>query len=80
MQGVSPQATVATVASCGVTVSRSQAEHATHRQAPGIHIFQSAFAFVVSAMILSRPLPLFVFLGVVLVRQGGEEISSTKTW
>ena len=42
MQGVSPQATVATVASCGVTVSRSQAEHATHRQAPGIHIFQSA--------------------------------------
>ena len=39
-----------------------------------------AFAFVVSAMILSRPLPLLVFLGVALVRQGGKEISSTKTW
>ena len=43
-------------------------------------IFQSAFAFVVSAMILSRPLPLLVFLGLALVRQGGKEISSTKTW
>ena len=34
----------------------------------------------VSAMILSRPLPLLVFLGVALVHQGGKEISSTKTW
>ena len=49
-------------------------------------IFQSAITSdsicicFVSAMILSRPLPLLVFLGVALVRQGGKEISSTKTW
>ena len=49
-------------------------------------IFQSAITSdsicicFVSAIILSRPLPLLVFLGVALVHQGGKEISSTKTW
>ena len=74
---------------CGVTVSRSLAEHATHRQTPGtvpasisfsLPSEVIAFAFVVCTMILSRPLPLLVFSGVSLVRQGGKEISSTKTW